>query len=252
MHERQAAVTEARTRIPESLLLEQSKGRVHHSLSERLRNGTGTQIIAEMKQASPSAGRLRTDYDPAAIGRSYTDQGACGISILTEPLHFLGSAEHIHAVRQVTSLPILRKDFMCDPYQILEAAAWGADVILLIVAALDDVQMQELAAAAREMGLEVLVESHTEDELERAVRIEDGILGINSRNLKTLKTDLATARSLSAKIPSNRLSIAESGIRERPEIEGLEALGYNGFLIGEALVREKDPGGRLSELLGRA
>jgi len=153
-------------------------------------------------------------------------------------------------VRSVVDLPILRKDFMCDPYQVAEAAAWGADVILLIAAALRDDEMQALYEAALELGLEVLAETHTAEELERVLPLSEAIIGVNSRNLKTLSTDLAVAHELAGRIPDDRLSIAESGIRHRSEIEGLERAGYDGFLIGEALVSHNDPGGRLKTLVG--
>lgn len=252
MNERRAAVDMQRQQVPESILRDQAARRQHHSLADCLRGHIGTRIIAEMKQASPSAGLLRACYDPAALAADYTEAGACALSILTEPLHFMGDQSHVEAARAVSALPILRKDFICDSYQIAEAAAWGADVILLIVAALDDAALRALYETARGLGLEVLVEAHTAEELERATMLEDAILGVNSRNLRTLKTDLDTARRLASLIPSDRLAIAESGIRHRAEIVELESLGYSGFLIGEALVRDTDAAGRLRVLLGDA
>ncbi len=249
MHERQAAVQAARDAVPVESLHEKAAARVHHSLKAGLRDTVGTHVIAEMKKASPSAGLLQDEYDPAHIGRRYVENGAVGISVLTEPLHFLGRGDDVQTVRSVVDLPILRKDFMCDSYQIVEAAAWGADVILLIAAALRDDQMRELYDAALELGLEVLAETHTAEELERVLPLSDAIIGVNSRNLRTLSTDLAVAHELAALIPKDRISIAESGIRYRSEIESLEAAGYDGFLIGEALVSHDDPGGRLRELV---
>ncbi len=249
MGERRVAVDEARRAVPVELLRERASDRVHHSLVEAL-GGGGTSIVAEVKKASPSAGVLRPDYDPGAMATIYESNGACGISVLTEPNHFLGSEAHLQAVRAAVALPVLRKDFMCDPYQVVEAAAWGADVILLIVAALEDGLMRELYEAARELGLDVLAESHNEAELERAFALEDAILGVNSRNLKTLKTDLAVAHALSARIPADRLSLAESGIKTRQDIEGLAKSGYSGYLIGESIVGHGDPGVKLRELLG--
>ncbi len=251
MDERRAAVAEARQAVPVEALRERAVDRVHHSLVATL-GGAGTSIVAEVKKASPSAGLLRPNYDPAAMAAIYEANGACGISVLTEPNHFLGRAEHLATVRQAVSLPVLRKDFMCDPYQVVEAAAWGADVILLIVAALDDGPMRELYESARELGLDVLVESHNEEELERALALEEAIIGVNSRNLKTLKTDLTVAHELSAMIPPDWLSIAESGIKTREDIEGLTAAGYSGFLIGESIVGHEDPGAKLRELLGNS
>jgi indole-3-glycerol phosphate synthase len=203
-----------------------------------------------MKKASPSAGLLRPDYRPAEIGALYEERGAAGISILTEPRHFLGTPEHVQQVRAVVDLPILRKDFMCDAYQVWEAAAWGADVILLIVAALDAAELTDLHAVAQEAGLDVLVESHTAAEVELALALDDAIIGVNSRNLKTLKTDLQVAVDLAPVMPPDRICVAESGIKTRADIEMLLDVGYNGFLIGEALMSEGDPAAKLGELLG--
>lgn len=250
MEERLAAVAAARSVRDETVLAREAAGRAHHSLKARLRREAGTCIIAEMKKASPSAGLLRPDYDPAALARTYERNGAVGLSILTEPLHFLGDEAHLRAARAQTTLPLLRKDFMCDPYQVTEAAAWGADVVLLIAAALPDALMDALYRRALDLGLEVLAEVHTEDELKRVLPLGEAIVGVNSRDLKTLGTDLAVAHRLAAAIPPARLSIAESGITRRTEIVALESAGYDGFLIGEALVRQDDPGGGLAVLRG--
>jgi len=250
MAERREAVAAARREIPEERLREAAAGRVHHSLAAVLAAGGATHIVAEMKQASPSAGRLRAAYDPAAIAAGYAAAGAAGLSVLTEPNHFLGSAEHLRAARAATDLPILRKDFLCDPYQVLEAAAWGADVVLLIVAALDDARMRDLYAAALAEGLEVLVEAHTAAELERALALETAIPGVNSRNLQTLNTDLSVAAELARHLPRNRPAIGESGIRDRSDITRLEALGYRGFLVGETLMRGAAPAEELRRLRG--
>ena len=227
-----------------------AQNRVHHSLSDRILDGNHSAIIAEMKKASPSAGMLREDYDPGAIAYGYDQAGAAGLSILTEPNHFLGSGEHLKTVREVTDLPLLRKDFMCDPYQVLESAAWGADIILIILAALEPYEVEEIYAASRQYGLDVLVEAHTVDEVEQALALPDAFVGVNSRNLKTLVTDLNVARDLSLMIPDDRISIAESGIRTRDEIRELEDLGYNAFLVGESLLRQESPGTALAELTG--
>ena len=247
MEERRVAVEEARRTMPVKELRRAAESRVHHSLPQALRSAPGPGIIAEMKKASPSAGELRPGYDPAAIARDYAAHGACALSVLTEPLHFLGNEEHLRSVRQAVDLPILRKDFICDPYQVYEAAAWGADVVLLIVAALDEPTLFELHRTARDRGLDVLAEAHTAEELETALRLEDAVVGVNSRNLKTLQTDLETARLLSRTIPSGRLAVAESGIRTRADIDRLRRTGYRGFLIGETLMRSPDPGGVLRE-----
>ena len=249
MHERLAAVEAAKSFVSLEQLREQAEGRVHHSLKTRLLATGKTHIISEMKKASPSAGLLQPDYDPTAIAKSYLENGADAISVLTEPLHFLGSEDDLRRVRATVDLPILRKDFMCDPYQVVEAAAWGADLILIIAAMLTDDQIQLLYNTALEQGLEVLTEVHTKEELDRVLPFSEAIIGVNSRNLKTLKTDLATAHELAAFIPQDRLSVAESGISRRTEIESLESAGYDAFLIGEALVSGDDPGGRLAELI---
>lgn len=251
MHERRAAVDAARREMPLEQLREAAAVRQHHSLKERLRQDAGTHIIAEMKKASPSAGVLQDDYDPPQIAGHYVKNGAAGISVLTEPLHFLGRGADLRAVRAAVELPILRKDFMCDPYQLYQAAAWGADVILLIAAVLRDDELRTLYDTACALELEVLAEVHTEEELARVLPLSDAIVGVNSRNLKTLQTDLDVAHRLAGQIPGARLSIAESGIRMRHEIEALEAAGYHGFLVGEALMSNLDPGGRLSELSGK-
>ena len=249
MKERLAAVEVAKSKISLWQIKIAASERVHHSLKAGLLESGKTHIIAEMKKASPSAGLLQPDYDPCSIAKSYLKNGATGISVLTEPLHFQGCEADLRGVRNEVDLPILRKDFMCDPYQILEAAAWGADVILLIAAMLSDEQMLLLYDVALGQGLEVLAEVHTEEELARVIPLSEAIIGVNSRNLKTLKTDLSTSHDLARLIPEGRLSIAESGISQRSEIDALEKAGYNAFLIGEALVSGDDPGGRLHDLV---
>ncbi len=238
-----------RREIPDTELAEQARARVHHSLPQLLKSGAGgAAVIAEMKQASPSAGILRSGYDPAEIARDYQACGASAISVLTEPHYFKGAAEHLQQARSACSLPILRKDFTSVPYQVFEAAAWGADMVLLIMAVLDDAQARELAQCAAELGLDVLAESHDEDELERALKLENALIGVNSRNLRTLKTDLATAYRLGRLIPADRLAVAESGIRTAEDIAGLRDVGYGAFLIGESLLRGDSPGEALLRL----
>ncbi len=249
MQERRSAVMNAASAVSESKLQEFAARRVHHSLSLRLRDRTKTSIIAEVKKASPSAGLLRSDYHPAVIAAGYADAGAVGISVLTEPIHFQGSEEDLRAVRAVVDLPVLRKDFICEPYQILEAAAWGADVVLLIAAALNRQQMLLLYREALALGLEVLAEVHDEEELMRVLPLEQAIIGVNNRNLKTLETSLDVARSLACEIPADRLCIAESGIKTRDDIIDLEKHGYQGFLIGESLLRDASPDEALRKLL---
>ena len=249
MDERRVAVAHARLKMPIARLEEILLGRRHHSLCETLRNATKPCIVAEMKKASPSAGLLRPDYDPVAIAEMYEVNGAHGLSVLTEPEHFQGCGEHLRRVRHAVNLPILRKDFMCDPYQVYEAAAWGADVILIIIAALDYETIRELYKTALDCGLDVLAEAHTATEVDTALSLDQAIIGVNSRDLKTLKTDLAVARELSAHIPADRLAIAESGIRSGEDVASLFELGYRGFLVGEVLMKHPDPPFKLRELV---
>lgn len=219
------------------------------SLKAQLR-GVTPGIIAEVKKASPSAGVLCQAYQPAALAQTYEQAGAAGISVLTEPRHFLGKDEDLRQVRQVVNLPILRKDFLSDPYQVFESRSLGADIVLLIAAGLENQLLKELYIIALAIGLEVIVEVHTRSELERALPLKEAIIGVNSRNLQTLATDLAVARELFPLIPSGRLTIAESGLKSRAEIEELQALGYKGFLIGETLMKSDDAAATLRELMG--
>jgi indole-3-glycerol phosphate synthase len=246
--ERRADVEKARQQISVDELRKKARGRTHHSLVRRLNESDRPHIIAEIKKASPSAGVLRQDYDPAEIAHGYAEAGASAISVLTEPRHFLGGEQDLREVRSAVNLPILRKDFLCDVYHVYETAAWGADVILLIVAALKKKLLRELYNEAVDCGLDVLVEAHTRAEVEAALDLDKAIIGVNSRDLKTLKTDLAVARELARAIPKGRLSIAESGIKTRKDIEELEVLGYRGFLIGEVLMKASDPASALRGL----
>jgi indole-3-glycerol phosphate synthase len=248
MDERRAAVAEAKRLRPVAGLEQAAGQRVHHSLEERLRNRSGTAVVAEVKKASPSAGLLRSEYKPADLAREYARARAVGISVLTEPLHFQGEERHLREVRSAVDLPVLRKDFLCDAYQVVEAAAWGADVVLLIVAALDEPVLRALYEEALRWSLEVLVEAHTAGELDAALSLDRAILGVNSRNLKTLKTDLGVARALAERIPEGRLCIAESGIKTRSDVLSLESAGYDGFLIGETLLKAEYPGEKLKGL----
>ena len=207
-------------------------------------------VIAEIKRASPSRGVLRADFDPAAIAKSYAAHGAACLSVLTDRRFFHGAPEHLGAAREASGLPALQKDFVVDPYQVLEARALGADCILLIVAALDDARMRALEAAARELGMAVLVEVHDAAELERALTLATPLIGINNRNLRTFETRLETTLALLPRIPAGRLVVTESGILARSDVQFLRRHGVQAFLVGEALMRAPNPEATLAELFG--
>jgi indole-3-glycerol phosphate synthase len=207
-------------------------------------------VIAEVKKASPSKGVLRRDFDPAAIGRSYADGGAACLSVLTDEQFFQGHSTYLAQARDASGLPVLRKDFMIDAYQIYEARAMGADCILLIVAALDDAHMTELEAIALSLNMAVLVEAHDGAELDRAMRLKTPLLGINNRNLRTFETHLETTLSLLPRIPGDKLVVTESGILARADVERMRAANVHAFLVGEAFMRADDPGAALSALFG--
>jgi indole-3-glycerol phosphate synthase len=199
-------------------------------------------VIAEIKKASPSKGVLREQFDPVAIARSYASHGAACLSVLTDEQFFQGSREHLVAARLASGLPVLRKDFFIDPYQVYEARSLGADCILLIVAALAPGQMQELEAIAAALGMAVLVEVHDGTELELALRLKTPLIGINNRNLRSFKTSLDTTLGLLPRIPASRLVVTESGIATPEHVARLRHAGVQAFLVGEALMRREDPG----------
>jgi len=206
-------------------------------------------VIAEVKRASPSAGIIRADFDPEAIARSYEAGGATCLSVLTDEGFFGGQTAFLVEARKACRLPVLRKDFIIDPWQVIETRAIGADALLLIVAALNDDQLAELAGLGRELGLSVLVEVHDEDEMTRALAVPGDLVGINNRDLHRFKTDLDTTLKLAPMVPGDRLVISESGIHTTDDVQRLQEGGIGAFLIGEAFMRQPDPGQALIELV---
>ena len=219
-----------------------------HEFTAALRNSQPPRVIAECKRRSPSKGILRARYDPAAHAVEYARAGAAAISVLTEPTFFDGAPEHLAQVRAAVDLPLLRKDFVVSHYQLVEAAALGADAALLIVGALEDKALAALISAARALGLAALVEVHDRPELIRALEAGAEIVGVNSRNLRTLTVDLSVFDLLARDMPPQITLVAESGIRAGEDISRLSNLGYHAFLVGERLIAQPDPGGALREL----
>lgn len=205
-------------------------------------------VIAEVKKASPSKGVLRPDFRPAEIATSYAQHGAACLSVLTDVRFFQGAPEYLQQARAACALPVLRKDFMIDPYQVYEARDWGADCILLIVAALDHGLMAELEACAHDLGMGVLVEVHDEAELDAALRLKTSMLGINNRNLRTFETSLNTTLSLLPRISPDKLVVTESGILNRDDVKRMRDADVHAFLVGEAFMRAPEPGAELSRL----
>lgn len=220
------------------------------ALKERIAKGE-IGLIAEIKRASPSAGLIRPDFDPAALARAYTEAGATCLSVLTDIPHFQGDPAYLKAAREASPLPVLRKDFMLDPWQIYESRLLGADCILLIMAALGDHEARELEALARSLDMDVLAEVHDEAELDRALGLETGLIGINNRNLKTMKTTLETTLKLAPRVPLERFVVAESGIRTHADIRRLMEAGVFCFLVGEHLMRAPDVAAATRALLGK-
>jgi indole-3-glycerol phosphate synthase len=251
--EKRAHVARAKRALPENALLAALAGAppprpFAGALERHLAEGRYG-LIAEIKKASPSAGLIRGDFDPARLARAYAAGGASCLSVLTDTPYFQGSNDDLRVARRRAELPILRKDFILDPYQILESRHIGADCVLLIMAALSDALAAELVATAAEHGLDVLAEVHDGAELDRALRLGVRMIGINNRNLKTLETDLATTERLAPEVPADRIVVAESGIRRPEDLDRLAAAGAHCFLVGETLMREPDVAAAARRLL---
>ncbi|WP_455367168.1 indole-3-glycerol phosphate synthase TrpC [Kaarinaea lacus] len=221
-----------------------------NSIESRIKQGKPA-VIAEIKKASPSKGVIREDFDPVAIARSYEHGGATCLSVLTDVDFFQGSDAYLQQVREACDLPVIRKDFIIDPYQVYEARAIGADCILLIVAALSDTRLQELSRLASELGMDVLVEVHDDEELKRALATGMTLIGINNRNLRTFEVSLETTINLLPQIPDDRIVVTESAIHMPQDVAMMRQHNVNAFLVGEAFMRAEDPGKKLSELFAQ-
>jgi indole-3-glycerol phosphate synthase len=242
----------ARERVPFAPLQQKARGAdAPRDFAAALRAAIGagrSAVIAEVKKASPSKGVLRADFDPAAIGASYARHGAACLSVLTDVQYFQGAPEYLQQARAASGLPVLRKDFIIDDYQVVEARSWGADAILLIVAALDRSRLRALEAAAHDLGMAVLVEVHDAAELELALELRTPLIGINNRNLRTFETRLEVTLDLLPRIGTERIVVTESGILSPADVARMRAAGVNAFLVGEAFMRAPDPGLELARL----
>ena len=246
-----ARVDAAMSREPRSSLERRAMAEAPRAVEfrARLARRESINVIAECKRRSPSRGVLRVAYDPVAIARGYERAGAAAISVLTEPGFFDGALDHLVAVRQAVSIPLLRKDFVIDEYQLLEARAAGADAILLIVAALDDRRLRSLSQMAKDLELAALVEVHSTDECRRAIDAGAIIIGVNNRNLRTLQVDLEASRAVAGLLPADFIGISESGLKTPSDLQAMKGLGYRAFLMGERFMIEPDPGAALAGLL---
>ncbi len=215
-----------------------------------LKSATGVGLIAEVKKASPSAGLIREDFDPVEIARTYESAGAACISCLTDEPYFKGKLEYLTAIRNAVEIPVMRKDFILDRYQVTEARAAGADCILLIAECLDDCTMRDLYFYSSELGMECLVEIYDPENLDRVLKLEAPLIGINNRNLRTFVTDLKHSTNLAARVPDSVYLVSESGIRERSDVEHLLQFGVRGILVGETLMRQENIAAKVRELTG--
>lgn len=247
-------VAAARKRVPLEAIRDDAFSRVLTrdfvgALRAKIANGQSA-VIAEIKKASPSKGLLRADFIPADIAQSYAEGGAACLSVLTDRQFFQGQNDYLKQARASCDLPVLRKDFMVDPYQIYESRVVGADCVLLIAACLEDAQMAELEAIAMSLDMAVLVEVHDRAELERALKLKSPLLGINNRDLRTFEVKLETTLALKELVPAGKLLVTESGILGRPDVQRMRDAGVHAFLVGEAFMRAEDPGAALQALFG--
>lgn len=247
-------VATAKKRVPLEAMRADAESRVLTrdfvgAIRQRVEAGRSA-VIAEIKKASPSKGVLRENFIPADIAQSYAEHGAACLSVLTDRQFFQGQPDYLKQARASCDLPVLRKDFMVDPYQVYESRAMGADAILLIAACLDDARMAELEAIARSLDMAVLVEVHDVQELERGLRLRTPLIGVNNRNLRSFEVSLDTTLELRGRVPSDRVLVTESGIRDRSDVRRMREAGVNAFLVGEAFMRADDPGAALGELFG--
>ena len=246
-------ITDARRAQEPAAALERRASARHprgHRFEAALGMAGRVNVIAECKRRSPSRGVLAAQYDPVAIAKKYEAGGAAAISVLTEPTFFDGALDHLTAVRGAVDLPVLRKDFVVDDYQLLEARAAGADAILLIVAALEQTTLVRLQSRAWDLGLAALVEVHDDDELTRAIDSGARLVGVNNRNLRTLAVDVSASDRLAAKMPGGIVGVSESGLQTRGDLERLAAAGYRAFLIGERFMTDPDPARAIADLIG--
>lgn len=244
-------VDETRQRVPESELQARLKDAPPvRDFILALRDAPGIGLIAEVKKASPSAGLIRDDFDPVAIARIYESAGAACISCLTDEPYFQGRLEYLTAIREQVGIPVMRKDFLLDRYQVFEARAAGADCILLIAECLEDCHLRELYFLASELGMEALVEVYEPENMERVLKLDPPLVGVNNRNLRTMVTDLSHTIELGAQLPEGTFLVSESGIRTRADVERLMFAGIHGILVGETLMRQDDIAAKVRELIG--
>jgi len=252
VEEKWREVKDRQERTPVSVLMEKVTSETRgftSAMKSKIGNGQNA-VIAEIKKASPSKGIIRDNFEPISIARSYETAGATCLSVLTDSKFFKGSNQYLVDARSAVSIPVLRKDFIIDPYQIHEARCLGADCILLIVSILDEIRLKQFSDLAISLGMDVLVEVHDEEELELALEISPALLGINNRNLRTFDVDLEVTLAMLQKVPEGTLVITESGIHTRQDVELMNENNVYGFLVGESLMRETDPGAMLSSLFG--